>query len=146
MAWACRRATSPFIAATLAFTATLLPADAHAKSASVLHGHGVADTRGRDHNNQTAFTPPLPTAKHLLAAHEWNFSAFVHFGPTTFLPHGADDNCFTNATTNVTAPIASAELFNPTGVSAHALPSTFITEQHTSQAPQPSCCVPPRQP
>ena len=65
----------------------------------------------------TDFTPPLPTRKHLRAA-QWNFSAFVHFGPTTFLPQGVDNNCFTNATTNVTAPIASVELFNPTGVSS----------------------------
>ena len=59
------------------------------------------------------FEPPLPSPKHL-KAHGWQFSAFVHFGPTTFLPNGKDDNCVTNSTTNITSPLASVEAFNPT--------------------------------
>eukprot|EP00658_Telonema_sp_P-2_P030684 TRINITY_DN23132_c0_g2_i2.p1 TRINITY_DN23132_c0_g2~~TRINITY_DN23132_c0_g2_i2.p1 ORF type:complete len:527 (+),score=100.22 TRINITY_DN23132_c0_g2_i2:65-1645(+) len=58
------------------------------------------------------FTPPRPSTRQL-KSYDWLFSAFVHFGPTTFLPHSQDNNCATNSSTNITAPIAPASIFAP---------------------------------
>jgi hypothetical protein len=129
-------APTQWLAITLAVTLTTQaakPATAHAASVGASH-HKVqseeANTRAH------TFTPPLPTVKHIRAA-QWNFSAFVHFGPTTFLPHGVDNNCATNATTNVTAPIASVELFDPTAVSGLACTPPMHDCANSNDAPLP---------
>jgi hypothetical protein len=119
-------APTQWLAITLAVTLTTQaakPATAHAASVGASN-HKVP--REEANTGAHTFTPPLPTVKHIRAA-QWNFSAFVHFGPTTFLPHGVDNNCATNATTNVTSPIASVELFHPTAVSGLACTPPCMT-------------------
>ena len=86
----------------------------------------ASKTDDADMHDDTHFHAPLPSARQV-RAFDWQFSAFVHFGPTTFLPHAKDNNCVTNTTTNVTEPIASVDAFDPQ--TSDGQPATVNTDQ-----------------
>lgn len=55
------------------------------------------------------YVPPLPTPRQIPLYKNWSFSAFFHFGITTFLPSSQDNNC----NFNNTSPLADISLFDP---------------------------------
>eukprot|EP01013_Petalomonas_cantuscygni_P038087 TRINITY_DN69105_c0_g1_i1.p1 TRINITY_DN69105_c0_g1~~TRINITY_DN69105_c0_g1_i1.p1 ORF type:complete len:551 (-),score=91.17 TRINITY_DN69105_c0_g1_i1:277-1902(-) len=56
------------------------------------------------------YVAPKPSPKQLRLM-DWQWASFVHFGPTSFLPHNEDNNCVT--TNSSTHPLAPVSAFDP---------------------------------